>query len=100
MPAAMGRHFLPMTEDTSLRFSFVSGEKLGPFEPLPWMEVADGYGPTENTAESTCARIGEKFCTESVGRPLPNVGVYILDAEHRRVPPGAVGELWVSGAQI
>ncbi len=42
----------------------------------------------------------EKNQPSSVGVPDNNVKAYILDSEHRRVPYGAVGELYLSGYQL
>jgi len=36
----------------------------------------------------------------SVGKAMPNVEVYIVDVEDRRLPPGEVGELVVRGANV
>ena len=59
--------------------------------------IEDTYGPTEYTATVSYADVSEKAVPGSLGRPVRNTKVYILDAEHRRVPIGAVGELFVSG---
>ncbi|MBO4607418.1 MAG: non-ribosomal peptide synthetase, partial [Prevotella sp.] len=35
-----------------------------------------------------------------IGTPLDNMRLYIVDAQGRRLPVGAAGELWVSGPQV
>ncbi|MFF9088257.1 non-ribosomal peptide synthase/polyketide synthase [Streptomyces sp. NPDC014991] len=57
--------------------------------------VVNLYGPTETTIWSTSAAVtGPEV---SIGRPLANTRVYVLDAGLRPVPPGVAGELYVAG---
>src|SRR5207247_9991914 len=54
------------------------------------------YGPTEDTTYSTdtlVPRAGEV----TIGRPLANTQVYILDANARPTPIGVPGELYLAG---
>lgn len=55
------------------------------------------YGPTETTVWSTCARVEDTDAAVLIGRPLANTRCYVLDAERRPVPVGAVGELYIGG---
>ncbi|MCP4654106.1 MAG: amino acid adenylation domain-containing protein, partial [bacterium] len=54
------------------------------------------YGPTETTVWSTVARLaaGDRL---TIGRPIANTAVHLLDRHLRPVPPGAVGELCIGG---
>ncbi|MCE4574510.1 amino acid adenylation domain-containing protein [Caballeronia sp. CLC5] len=59
------------------------------------------YGPTETTVWSSCYEVGleaQSSSTVPVGRPIANTRMYLLDAQYRLVPPGAVGELYIGGA--
>ncbi|MCF6406639.1 amino acid adenylation domain-containing protein [Chitinophaga filiformis] len=58
------------------------------------------YGPTETTVWATYKRIyaGDEIIT--VGRPICNVYVYILDAYLRPVPDGTVGEIFMGGVGV
>ncbi|UKJ77427.1 non-ribosomal peptide synthetase [Azospirillum brasilense] len=61
----------------------------------------NAYGPTENTITSAMGLLGaEDRGFLPVGRPLPNTSVHIRDAAGRPVPPGAVGEIWLGGANL
>ena len=61
----------------------------------------NAYGPTEATV---CATMGECLATDtcepSVGTPLANVRVYVLDSHFRLAPVGIAGELYVGGLQV
>ncbi|MGW6917450.1 amino acid adenylation domain-containing protein [Kitasatospora sp. NPDC054939] len=65
------------------------------------VDLIAAYGLTEATVNSTLwpARRGSGARTGRVpiGRPDPNTVCYVLDARLRPVPPGVVGELYVSG---
>ncbi|WP_427161138.1 amino acid adenylation domain-containing protein [Aliinostoc sp. HNIBRCY26] len=58
------------------------------------------YGPTECTviaAISPCLPNGKK---PSIGKPSPNLQIYILDANNQPLPPGIPGELCVAGVGL
>ena len=57
------------------------------------------YGPTETTIWSTVERITDPEVI-TVGRPIANTQVYILDDARRPVPTGVVGELCIGGAGL
>ncbi|MER7756435.1 amino acid adenylation domain-containing protein [Kitasatospora sp. NPDC097643] len=63
--------------------------------------VVNSYGPTETVAAVTVHRIHADDpatgASAPIGRPLPNVRLYVLDDRLRPVAPGAVGELYVGG---
>jgi amino acid adenylation domain-containing protein/non-ribosomal peptide synthase protein (TIGR01720 family) len=53
------------------------------------------YGPSETTIYSLGTRIVDDTIT--IGRPIANTEVHILDPEGRPVPPGVPGELCIGG---
>ena len=57
------------------------------------------YGPTETTVWSLTKRIhpGESI---SIGRPIPNTRIYILDPKQQPLPIGIPGELHIGGAGV
>ncbi len=68
-----------------------------------WSEHCDfynEYGPTETTITSTMLlanNIMETSSSLSIGRPLNNIKVYILDKNNNIQPIGIPGELYIAG---
>ena len=60
-------------------------------------EIHNMYGPTETTIWSTTYRVEEPGSTVSIGRPISNTQIYLLDAELEPVPVGEIGELFIGG---
>jgi amino acid adenylation domain-containing protein len=60
-------------------------------------EIHNMYGPTETTIWSTTCRVEEVGNSVSIGRPIANTQVYLLDAQLNPVPAGEVGELFIGG---
>jgi amino acid adenylation domain-containing protein len=54
------------------------------------------YGPTETTIWSTTCKV-DAGNDISIGRPLANTQIYLLDEEENLVPIGMVGELHIGG---
>jgi amino acid adenylation domain-containing protein len=72
-------------------------------ERYPGIRVTSGYGPTENTTFSTVHHLDDPREVESplpIGRAIAGTGLVILDPKGGEVPPGAVGELYVTGAGL
>ena len=61
------------------------------------VELWNMYGPTETTVWSTCARITDTSNGISIGKPIANTTVYILDAQNNLCPIGVPGELCIGG---
>ena len=55
------------------------------------------YGPTETTIWSTSVEIFGDEQSISIGRPISNTDVYVLDANRELVPIGVPGELYIGG---
>jgi amino acid adenylation domain-containing protein len=66
----------------------------------PGCKLIHAYGPTENTTFSSCyplesvTQLGD---TVSIGRPISNTQIYLLDEHYQVVPVGGVGELYIGG---
>lgn len=62
--------------------------------------IQNMYGPTETTIWSTTAEAKPVDGTVSIGAPISNTSVYVLDEDHQPVPVGVPGELWIGGAGV
>jgi amino acid adenylation domain-containing protein len=63
--------------------------------------VLNLYGPSEDTTYSTWASIEKGDAhAPTIGRPIANTQVYLLDAAQQSVPIGVTGELFISGAGL
>ena len=69
-------------------------------EHLPGVALFNEYGPTENAVCSTACRLDAVEPTVSIGRPIANVQVFILDARQRLCPIGVPGEMYLGGAGL
>jgi amino acid adenylation domain-containing protein len=88
----------------ALRTLLTGGDRLHIYPPatLPFTLV-NNYGPTENTVVATSCEVpsgGENTELPSIGKPISNVEIYILDAQMLPVPAGEVGELYIAGASL
>ena len=68
------------------------GEKTGRF-------VLNVYGPTECTVDSTCALLANSE-SPTIGLPMINNHVYVLDPRQQLLPRGAIGELYIGGLGV
>lgn len=84
----------------NLEYITLAGEQL----PLDLVEslkslsnpvIYNGYGPSETTVFSTLTKIDTNKIT--IGRPLNNTQIYILDENLKPVPIGVSGEIYISG---
>jgi amino acid adenylation domain-containing protein len=60
-------------------------------------ELWNLYGPTETTIWSTAGRVERDGATISIGQPIANTSVYILDAAGLPTAIGIPGEIWIGG---
>ena len=84
-----------------VRIIAIGGEKASPERFARWRKnvpqtrVINTYGPTETTVIAT---LGDN--PETIGRPLANTHVYVLDKLMQPVPAGSEGELYIAGANV
>lgn len=85
-----------------LRTVVVGGDSCPPELPIRWAGrcVINGYGPTEATVTATLSAPLAPGEPITIGAPSRGVGAIVLDPWLRPVPPGVVGELYLSGAGL
>jgi natural product biosynthesis luciferase-like monooxygenase protein len=66
-------------------------------ELLPEGRILNMYGPTETTIWSSTWELDGLEHGITVGTPIANTQLYVLDRHGRRVPPGGIGELVIGG---
>ena len=73
-------------------------------ELAPACRIYNHYGPTETTVGALVQAAADTGREEGrnlpIGRPLPNLRAYVLDAYLDPVPAGAEGELYLAGAGL
>ncbi|MDO8043117.1 amino acid adenylation domain-containing protein, partial [Janthinobacterium sp. SUN137] len=80
----------------------LAGEACGAQVVAPWLSVCrvfNAYGPTENTVCASTAELrpGQAI---TIGRPIANTQVYILDRHLQPVPLGVPGEIYIGGVGV
>jgi amino acid adenylation domain-containing protein len=84
--------------------ALIGGEALSKKLAERLLEKCDSlwnmYGPTETTVWATLKKINADDEIITVGRPIDNMNVYILDNQLRPVPEGKVGEIFVGGVGV
>ena len=80
----------------------LAADTVAQLETLHRATIHDVYGATENTAFATCAPYKGSIKRGTVGLPLPNTDIRIVDADTgtRELAAGEVGEICVRGPQV
>jgi len=63
-------------------------------------KLVNNYGPTENTVVATWDEVETARREPSIGRPIYNTQVHILDWKLGAVPIGVTGEIYIGGAGL
>ncbi len=100
--------YAPEKSLASLRTVIVAGEACLPSlctlhaDTMEHATLYNEYGPTEATVWCTVHKTSaeDKTGPVSIGRPIANARIYILDQKLRPVPVGVPGELYVAGAGL
>lgn len=93
-----------------LRWLIPTGEALPPSIAKDWLyhfpkiPLMNAYGPTECSDDVTHYKMYTfseiDNYSVSIGKPIPNVSLYILDKHFNPLPLGITGEIYVSGVCV
>jgi amino acid adenylation domain-containing protein len=91
-----------------IRLVIIGGEQVNHKYVRQWQDyignvpqLINAYGPTEATVETTVYSLTNGSRGKlPIGKPLPNVRVYVLDSHLQPVPIGVVGELYIGGIGV
>lgn len=96
----------------ALRYVIFGGEALELQRLKPWFDrhgdrtpqLVNMYGITETTVHVTYCPIGiadvERGAGSVIGVPIPDLTVYVLDAQRNPTPIGVCGEMYVGGSGV
>ncbi|MEV0219299.1 amino acid adenylation domain-containing protein [Streptomyces sp. NPDC050704] len=110
----LAQQFTPAQAGALAPVVVVAGEAftratLGRWRALaPEVRLVNEYGPTEASVGTTVYEVPQDADAEAdadagvlpIGRPLPNMTTYVLDAALQPVPVGVTGELYVGGTGV
>jgi len=105
VPSAISSFLASSSIPQSVRCINLAGEPLS--EALvdqvrsqsPGARIFDLYGPTETTTYSTVA-LRERGMSATIGRPLANTKIFILDSNMKPVPPEVPGQILIGGEGV
>ena len=90
---------------SQLRISNGGGMAVQEAVAKRWLEVTgcpvcEGYGLSETSSGVTCNPTDSDAYSGTIGLPMPNVSIRILDDEGNDVEPGEAGEIAIKGPQV
>ena len=100
MTTQVGRQFAVDIKETTVKYLGMGGEKLISFPVPDQFECINMYGPTEGTILVTVYPLHKGETEIPIGGMIDNVKGYIVSPEGKRVPVGALGELWIAGPHV
>ncbi len=106
VPTVLVEHMLSLEwpPETALRFLLTGGDALHHYPPegLPFV-VINNYGPTECTVVATSGPVIPSLgrgAPPSIGKPIANTQIYLLDEQLNEVGAGTPGEIYIGGAGL
>jgi amino acid adenylation domain-containing protein len=94
---------IPAGLDLKVRALIIGGDRLhqGP-DPRAGFRLMNHYGPAEYTVTSTVVEVPPRGqatlgSLPTIGRPVDNTRIYLLDSNGELAPVGVPGELYVAG---
>ncbi|MGB8522546.1 MAG: non-ribosomal peptide synthetase [Candidatus Acidiferrales bacterium] len=108
VPTALAELLLSLNwpRETALRFMLTGADTLHKYPSshshLPF-QLVNNYGPTECTVVTTSGivpAVENSDVLPSIGRPISNAQIYILDENMQQVADGQPGELFIGGVGV
>ncbi len=90
---------------SSLKISVGGGMAVQSGTAKLWLEktgcpIIEAYGLSETSPAATCNPVDATAWTGSIGVPMPNTDITLLDDEGQPVPLGEPGEICIRGPQV
>lgn len=105
LPTALAERVIELDwpREVALRCLLTGADTLHrrPPRELPF-ELVNNYGPTECTVVATSGRVRSEETKElpTIGRPIANTRIHILDEYRQEVTDGEAGEICIGGASV
>lgn len=106
IPTPLAEHMMNLEwpPETALRTMLTGADTLHeyPSPKLPF-QLVNNYGPTECTVVATSGFVesaNRPGILPSIGKPIDNTHIYILDENLEQLPVGTLGELYIGGAGV
>jgi len=78
----------------------VQSDVAASWKRLTGVTITQGYGLTETSPVVSASPLNQTEFSGSIGLPLPDTDIAILDEAGHALPPGEVGEIGVKGPQV
>jgi amino acid adenylation domain-containing protein len=94
---------MPDEDVSALKTLIVAGEACSIDLARKWAKgrkFLNAYGPTETTVCASIGQYSEEATGLTIGRPIANHRIYLLDSRLQPVPVGVPGEIHVGGAGL
>jgi len=90
---------------SNLKISVGGGMAVQQATAKLWLEktgspICEGYGLSETSPSATCNPADSNAFTGTIGLPLPNTELALLDDDGKEVPAGMPGEIAIRGPQV
>jgi len=102
LPPSLAK-ILPAGSLKSLKTLVLAGEASSQSLIDKWVKhvkLINAYGPTEGTVCATAHVYKEGDVASLIGKPLPNIQVYLVNKANQLVPPGVIGEIVIGGIGV